>query len=74
MNIELSETLITEEFLDDVYTADFSITLNDDEYYCLGDNREISKDSRYYGPFSLKDIKSLGFIVIYPFNEFGVKQ
>lgn len=65
---------IEEEFLDDVYTADFSITLNDDEYYCLGDNREISKDSRYYGPFSLKDIKSLGFIVIYPFNEFGVKQ
>lgn len=63
-----------EDYLDNVYTQDFSITLKEDEYYCLGDNREISKDSRYYGPFSKKDIKSTGFLVIYPFNRFGVKK
>lgn len=32
-------------------TNDFSITLKDDECYCLGDNRESSIDSRKYGAF-----------------------
>ena len=33
-------------------TTDFNeITLEDDEFFCLGDNREYSKDSRYFGRF-----------------------
>lgn len=66
--------LYKEDYLKDVNTNDFSITLKEDEYYCLGDNRDVSKDSRYYGPFSKKEIKSTGFLVIYPFNRFGVKK
>ena len=31
-------------------------TLKENEYYCLGDNREISIDSRNYGPFTYDQI------------------
>ena len=46
---------INGEQVDDPYntvTEDFEITLGDDEYFCLGDNREVSWDSRRYGAFS----------------------
>ena len=32
-------------------TGNFNVTLKDNEFYCLGDNREHSSDSRTYGPF-----------------------
>ena len=34
----------------------FKITLKDDEYYLLGDNRPVSKDSRALGPFKSNQI------------------
>lgn len=44
------------------------ITLGEDEYYCLGDNRPVSNDSRSLGPFSADRIKGIAFVIIYPFN------
>ena len=38
-----------------------SITLGEDEYFLLGDNREVSKDSRHFGCVSGSDI--LGEVV-----------
>lgn len=36
--------------------ADFEIILQDNEYYLLGDNRIVSKDSRHFGVFKIDDI------------------
>jgi len=67
--------LIEEDFLNDsVITEDFKVQLLDDEYYCLGDNRSNSLDSRYYGAFSYKQIRSSGIFIMYPFSELGVKK
>ena len=44
------------------------ITLGENEYYCLGDNRPVSNDSRNLGPFTDDRIKGIAFIIIYPFN------
>lgn len=38
------------------YTKDFKYSLKDKEYFCLGDNRENSKDSREYGGFTRNQI------------------
>ena len=45
------------------------ITLGADEYYCLGDNRPVSNDSRNLGPFTVNRIKAVGVIRVFPLNE-----
>lgn len=52
-------------------TLDFSYTTKEDEYFVLGDNRPISKDSRYLGPFSKKKIIGKVSIRLFPFKKFG---
>lgn len=64
----------SENFLNDTKTNDFKVTLGEDEYYCLGDNRIVSRDSRFYGAFSKDQIVATNIFVIYPFRDFGVKK
>ena len=45
------------------------ITLAENEYYCLGDNRPVSNDSRSLGPFTADRIKGVAVIRVFPFNE-----
>ena len=53
-------------------TSDFEeITLEDDEYYVLGDNRIVSKDSRVLGPIKEKNIEGTTKVVLYPFSKIG---
>ena len=70
-----------EPFLDQEYVAEYGddfmedvapVTLAEDEYYCLGDNRPHSSDSRYYGPFKKSIIACKGVLTLYPFSSFGV--
>ena len=63
---------IEEEFLDnDAITSDFKVILKDNEYYCLGDNRTNSNDSRFYGPINKDSIVSSHIFRFYPFNRIG---
>jgi len=53
-------------------TADFDkIVLKNNEYFVMGDNRAISKDSRIIGPVKKKDIKGTTRFILYPFNKIG---
>ncbi len=53
-------------------TSDFTeITLKDDEFFVLGDNRVVSNDSRYLGPVKEDYIEGTSNIIIYPFNKIG---
>ncbi|MCQ2529351.1 MAG: signal peptidase I [Saccharofermentans sp.] len=45
--------------------------LGDDEYYCMGDNRLVSNDSRNLGPFSADRIKGIAVLRVYPLGSFG---
>ena len=59
---------IEEDFISDTVkleTGSFSITLDDDEYFVMGDNRAHSTDSRYYGPFESSSIKGDGIWILW---------
>lgn len=49
------------------------VTLGEDEYFVMGDNRNHSMDSRdvSVGSINKKDIIGRAFIRIYPFDRFG---
>lgn len=67
---------INDKKYDDKYgfgtTSDFDeITLKSDEYFVMGDNRIVSKDSRMLGPIKENFIEGTTSIVLYPFNKIG---
>ncbi|MCD7894232.1 MAG: signal peptidase I [Erysipelotrichaceae bacterium] len=53
----------------DNFTEDFEVTLGEDEYFLMGDNRLRSTDSRVLGAFSIDDIIGFKGLVIYPFDS-----
>ncbi len=68
---------IKEDFLDsDIYTNDFtySRTLGENEYFVLGDNRSISKDSRTFGAVLKSEIEGKAIFTLFPFSSFGSKK
>lgn len=55
-----NQLFVNGEYVEDIYgsgiTNDLKITVDKDKYFCLGDNREKSNDSRKYGLFSKDEI------------------
>lgn len=60
----------------DVVTSSFNgyqtVTLQDDEYYVMGDNRTHSLDSRRFGPVQKSSIVGRVWIRAWPFNQFTI--
>jgi len=76
VEIKNNKIYINDEEIEDKYGAGNTysidkITLKDDEYYVLGDNRIISMDSRVFGPIKKEDIKGTTNFVMYPFKSIG---
>ena len=76
VEIKNNKIYINDEEIEDEYaygdTGDYEkITLADDEYFILGDNRLISKDSRYFGPIKESDLMGEVVFRIWPFSGFG---
>lgn len=77
--IKKGKIYINDEVIDDEYaygeTSDFDkVTLADNEYFILGDNRLISKDSRYFGPIKENEIKGKIVFRLFPFTKIGTVQ
>lgn len=50
---------------------DFSIKVEEDTVFVLGDNREVSKDSRNFGLVKINQIEGRAVFRMSPFNRFG---
>lgn len=77
--IKKGKIYINDKVIDDKYaygeTSDYDkVTLEDDEYFILGDNRLISKDSRYFGPIKKSEIKGKIVFRVFPFTKIGMVQ
>lgn len=77
--IKKGKIYINDKVIDDDYaygeTSDYNkVTLRDNEYFILGDNRLISKDSRYFGPIKENEIKGKIVFRLFPFTKIGTVQ
>ncbi|MDO5737714.1 MAG: signal peptidase I [Eubacteriales bacterium] len=71
-DIKLSESYIASDLVTEPFDSRYvDVTLAEDEYYVLGDNRNHSRDSRSFGPVHKSDIVGKLWFRVYPYENFG---
>jgi len=48
------------------------ITIPDGQYFCIGDNRTVSLDSRDFGPVPIEKFEGKVLFRIWPLSELGL--
>lgn len=70
--IVINNIILSESYLPATLATypSIDVTLKDDEYYLIGDNRPVSSDSRIWGPARRSDFIGKAFLIIFPTKRF----
>lgn len=52
--------------------GDTRVSLDEGQYFVMGDNRAVSADSRIWGPLPRENIVGRAYLRLYPFDSIGV--
>ena len=75
--IYINGQLLNEEYVDGLYTdGDIHMIIPEGFYFVMGDNREVSRDSRSaeVGVISRDHIHGKSVLRLYPFKTFGTLE
>lgn len=61
----IDDEYIEESFIDTI-TDNYYVHVPEGQYCCLGDNRQHSSDTRYYGTFKLEQIVAKDIFLLFP--------
>lgn len=65
------EISIDEPYIDEFENDNFELTLTEEEYFVMGDNRDASSDSRVWGPLPEKYITGRALVRLLPASQIG---
>ncbi len=76
---ENGKLFINGKYVKENYTHDGTdyfaeVKIGKNKYFVMGDNRDNSLDSRYFGAFDKKQIRGKTSLTIFPFSRFGNKK
>jgi len=65
-SIFINRHKLIEDYIDSSTLGNLSFSLNSDEYFVLGDNRNSSSDSRTFGPVKKSSFRGRAWLVYWP--------
>lgn len=70
--LKLNEPYVYIDKMIPIRATNVRVTLKSDEYFVMGDNRNNSSDSRFWGPLNRSYIKGKPFVRLFPFNKITI--